>query len=218
MVLTMSSEEFKHFLELETDENIMECQYCIISTRIRLGRRGKSVFNNCCNLSEYLYPNATSIRYLYEDAFDDVYTDQLENNSELIANIIAISEKKNKTIIFIYTKSEDKLHYMTVFKNYLWEKFKLPVYSYSEFLTLPKKKFKKYDKDKVIKKIDKVRKVGMKKRLTTAGSSLIDDDRKLSDEFQTMSKQDLKALCKDEGVYTKGMSRHDMITILSSLF
>ena len=97
----MNSKELGGFLECEKDKTILECQYCIVSTRIRL--RSKD-FTNVANFSAQLYPSS-EVLFCDGDQFADTYYQHLENNKSLLAEIILISEKMNKNVIFLCTKN-----------------------------------------------------------------------------------------------------------------
>ena len=194
----MNSKELETFINNESDDNILEAQYVIVSNRIR---RVGTAHNNIIQAS-VLFPDSSVAIALDTDEFEDLYYRQLDDNKTLLALLIStvIIEKMN--IIFLCTKRESKLgNYLKLLANYVFNEFDFPVYNYME-MARGEVEVYDYDDAEVYSRCKKLIDVAKDKQLLDK----INNDRKMSDG----NKKRLKKLLKKKGLYRKGMSFNEM--------
>jgi len=150
MLYYMNSKTFnKVFLNHESDKDILNCQYVLISYRIRSG-------NNRSNVVTYnsLYPQSNIMLADNEIIFRELYYDQLRSLKSIISVLIKGSIDKKYNIIFMCSKNEDKVGYLKILADFIYEEFGYPVYNYSDYIEC-RCELIDYDKDKVLRKCKK---------------------------------------------------------------
>lgn len=212
MMYYLNSKTFQnYFLVNERDKDILNAQYVIISTRITV--RDKN--NDNIVLANMLFPDAYVCESLTDEDFEDRYMEQLDDNKVFIATLIEGSIKEKFNIIFICTKNEWKLHYLEYISNYIYLKFKYPVYDYKYYCTGCK--LLRYNKRKIIKKCDKILKKAQEHEAEQMHNT--DKGRKvLMKSYYKMSDNELKDILKENDMYKKNMKRQDMLDIISYLY
>ena len=205
MLWYMNSKDLELFLNNETDDDILDAQYVIVSNRIRrVGTAHKNIVQ-----AGVLFPNPSVCTSMDTEDFERLYIKQIDENITLIALLIKTSIVKNYNIIFLCTKKEDKLgHYLEVLSRYVYNEFDFPMYNYRD-LAEGRIKVLDYDESRVYKKCDKIIKSAKNKDI----ANKINDERKLS----SGDKKALKKFLKNEGLYKKGMTVHEM-EIMASIF
>lgn len=203
MLWYMNSKDLELFLNNETDDDILEAQYVIVSNRIRrVGTAHKNIIQ-----AGVLFPDPKVCIGIDTDDFNTLYMKQLDENITLIAMLIKTSIVNDYNIIFICTKKEDKLgRFLELLSRYVYNEFDYPMYNYKDFATGRIKEVS-YDEAEVYNKCNKIVKAAKHKDIVNK----IDNERKLSDG----DKKALKKLLKHEGLYSKGMSVHEMKNIAS---
>lgn len=200
---------FDIYLQTEKTSTILNAQYVLVSSRIRLKDRYN--IDNAITAINTLYPNNS---VLYKGTIDDMreeYYDQLERNLPLLASIAVIAFKDNKTVIFLCTKNEMKLEYMKWLVSFYKFRLKIKVYDYrmivyniEDFEDVPRS---------VIKKCEKI--ISEKKKYNRKYLFQTESGRKeLHVQLKDMSVSDLKKEVKSRGLYLSGMDKDDMIEIL----
>ena len=209
----MNSKEFNDlYLKNEYDEDILNAQYVLVSTRILL-RNGDT--ENIVSAMSILFPNSSACSTLNDEDFKKVYMNQLSGALPFLATLIKGSIEEGYNIIFLCTNKEDKLHYLYYLSLFIAHEFHgFPVYNYTSFVAGCK--LIKYNEDKVLHKCNKILLEAHdnefeKKRKTYRGRE------ELLRRYKKMSKAELKKLVKDEGLYKKGMSKSELIDILEML-
>lgn len=208
----MTSKQLGEFLECESDATILQCQYCIISSRIRLRSRD---MENVASFSNVLFPDSQVLISDGEEEFEARYYKQIDNHKSLLADIVLISEKKGYHVIFLQTHTERKLGYMSILRAYIHATFKCPVYDYEYFTLCNDDELEKYDHKKVIKKCEKI----VEKNKSKIYKKEIQSEQgreRIIKEIEGLSKKNLIKRCKKEGLYRDGMSKDDMILALTS--
>ena len=196
---------FRRFLINERDQDILKSQYVLVSTRIRTSGNMKNVISG----SGSLFPNSTALMYNIEsDDFLEEYYNQLNENIILLATIVQGAIKENFNVIFICSKKEGKLKFLDILSDFIYRKFKYPMYDY-EIYADGKYELLKYDREKVLSKC--------KKYLSKAKRNNIEKTIKNDDIDEKDLKKNpkiLKKILKAHGYYWKGMSKDDMFEML----
>lgn len=208
----MTSKQLGEFLECESDTTILNCQYCIVSSRIRLRSRDLS---NTVNLGNILFPNQSVLVADGEEEFDERYYRQLKQHKVLLAQLVLLSEQKGDHVIFLQTKFEKKLGYMKCLRAYIRGEFGCPIYDYEFFTLCTDDDFEPYNREKVIKKCKKIIEKNENKQHHEALQTQEGRER-LIKEIEEMSKKKLVKKCKKEGLYREDMTKDDMILALTS--
>lgn len=152
MLYYMSSKVFnKLFLNHESDKDILNCQYVLVSYRIRAGggRNNVVAYNGFYPVSEVLMMDKDS------DRCKKAYYEQLDGLKNIIAILIKGSIEKKFNIIFMCSAKEYKMGYMQLIAEYIYDKFGYPVYNYSDYVNC-KCELIDFDKDKILKKCNKL--------------------------------------------------------------
>ena len=211
MIFTMSSKIFQDiFLNNETDDDILNTQYVIVSSRIR--KKGSKNRKNIIIANALLYPNSDVYAETLEGRMIDRYQDQLEDALPLFASLIKGSIEEGFNIVFLCTKKEYKhMPYLDWLAYYVYDKIGYPIYEYLSFVAGCK--MLKYDKKKVIKKCNKILKEAsdkkyLKNMMTPQGREII---RK---EIDQMDKKELKKRVKKMGFDPKFLTKEQMRDIL----
>ena len=149
----MDSKVFQNeFLTNERDDDILEAQYVIISTRIRKKNRK---WENIINAQSMLYPDTFVYSSLDEETIMDRYYSQCGKAVAFLATLIKGSIEEGFNIIFISTKKELKVfNYLSLLATFIWLEFKCPVYNYSTYIN--GEELKDWDPQAVLKKCNKV--------------------------------------------------------------
>ena len=213
MIYYMHSKTFfEHFLDNESDRDILNAQYICVSTHIR--RKDTKMENIIC-LKSILYPDTSVFnKGSFEDMRDE-YHEQLSNDdaTTLIAELIRGSIEDNLNIVLICTKSEWKLKYLKWLAEYIMLEFDYPVYNYLKYIQgCP---LLKYDREKVLKSVKPITESAQKKLFNEERKSK-KGQKRIIENYRSMSKKELKKICIDEDLYYDGMSKQEMLDMLES--
>ena len=211
MIFTMNSKVFfKEFLENETDKDILRAQYVVVSTRIRKTSNDKK-YDNVVIATNFLFPDTIGID---EEHFEYNYYDQLSRNNPFFATLILGVIEKDFNIIFLCSKSEDKLHYLDTLSRYIMEEFNFPVYNYHKLRNC-KIGLIDYDKKEVTKYCKKILKEASdeRERMRDYSYNSKSAKKKISSEFKKLSKKQMKKELLKRNIYTDGMSKKDMLEV-----
>lgn len=211
MMYYMTSKTFRDiFLPYEHDEDILNAQYVLVSTRIR---RTSNEYNNIVNAA-VLYPEPEVCMAYNADTFRETYFKQLKENMMLLAILVRSSIEKNYNIIFLCTKNENKMgHYLNLISEFIYLKFGYPVYNYKEYVS-GKYELVKYDKAKVYaianKYIKKMKYTEKTKEISQNFNSILDET-----SYVNKHKKTIKQILKANGLYRKGMTDNEMANMIS---
>ena len=206
MLYYMSSTTFfKLFLRNESDQDILKTQYVLGSLKIRSG--GK--FKNVITAPNILFPNPdVLVENVKGSGFENAYYSQLESNIAFLATIVLGSLKENFNVVFICSKKESRIKYFELLANFIYTKFKYPLYNYKDYV-LNKYELIKYDPKKVLKLCKKYLKKAEKDSYVekiTGGDIDVKDFKK--------KPKVMKRILKDNGYYWKGMKKEDMLEMI----
>ena len=211
MLYYMSSKIFQDiFLNNEPDDSILNAQYVIVSARIR--KRSGTDAKNIIVANQLLYPNAYVYSELSEELARDRYYDQMELALPFFASLTKGALEEDYQIVFLCTKKEYKgMPYLDWMADFIYKKFKFPVYEYLSFVAGCK--LIDYDEKKVLKKCNKILKETSKKQYmknvqTPQGREII------KKQIMKMSKKELKKKVKKLGMYHETLSKEDMRELL----
>lgn len=211
MIFWMHSKIFRDvFLNHEDDNDILEAQYVIASSRIV---RKDTSLDNIIVGRNYFFPDSDVCMAVEDDTFRERYFNQLMKTEAFLATIIKGSIEEGYNIIFINTKSEEKnMHYLQYLSEFIYLHFHYPCYNYDTYAS-GACRLLKYNKDKVIKKCDEILEKAQEKDL----------QRKLSDptkrkevmkDYKLLKKKELKEILKSRDLYSKGMDKAEMLEML----
>ncbi len=202
---TNSKDFIKLFLNNEKDKDILDCQYVLISYRIRSG-------GSMDNVLAYnaLYPNSDVMVERDKESFREAYYRQLKDYKSTLAILIKGSIEKKYNIIFICSKKENNVGYLGILADYIYEKFGYPVYEYSDYVNC-KCDMVDFNKYKVLEKCEryieksKYEKISDKeliKMIKKKPKKLIKILKKYDydltvGEIEIMSEEDIKCLAYD---------------------
>ena len=131
MMFYMTSKVFRdEFLVNERDNDILDAQYVIASTRIR--RRDKSI-KNIIIANAILYPDPDVCSSYSTEEFKEKYFDQLDKSKYFLATLIKGSIEEGYNIIFICSKNEGKMKFLKYLSQFIYCEFDYPVYDYSTY-------------------------------------------------------------------------------------
>jgi hypothetical protein len=207
----MNSKEFQNiFLVNETDQDILKAQYVLASSRIR--RRGEK-YDNIISGMNILYPDVSVLSNITDDDIREEYFRQLDKSLPFIATLIKGSIEEGYNIIFMCSYQERKLKHLKYFSEYVLMEFDYPIYDYRLYAEGISELYK-YNKNKVLKKCNKILKrskeIGLSKILDTKISSKF-DEKKIKMSLKSYKKEDLIKIAKENGYYDDGMSKKELI-------
>lgn len=210
MIYYMDTKTFAStYLDNEDDQDILDAQYILVSTRIRTSNETETAINGYL-----LFPHMEILDAWYNkiDIWAELYTEQLDSNIVFIATIIRGVIEKGYNVIFLNSHREKKnLDYLTFIANYIYDTFGYPVYNYKDYYK-GKYKLIKYDKAKVYEKCVKIMEDGEEKGYLKGLHDPLNRDytmKKLMKRPKYMKK-----LLKKNGLYTKGLSKEEMIDLM----
>lgn len=211
MIFWMDSKTFQDvFLNNEDDDDILDTQYVIISSRIKT----RKAPNNIISAYSTLYPDSGVCMSVDQEVFEDRYFNQLDENVVLIASIIKYALDDNKNIVFICSKSEKKLHFMDTLEYYIHIKFNFPIYKYKDYANGLLKEVK-FDKKAVLDKCNKILKKAEKKKINKLKST--EKGRKaLRKEYEEKSKKELKKILKKKGINPDNLTKEEMLDMIDT--
>lgn len=211
MMVYMTSKVFQDiFLVNESDQDILEAQYVLVSSRIRRKDASKT---NIISAMNTLYPNAHVYSALTDKDFRERYIEQLVENETLLSALIKGSIDEKYNIIFLCTKNEGKMKYLKYLSEFIYMEFGYPVYEYSQFAS-GACHILKYDKEDVLKHCNRILKEAEKN----------DFENKMQSEhgreaiiraYKKMKKCKLVKILKKRDLYEDNMSKKDMIDTLT---
>lgn len=212
MLFWMTSKVFRDvFLNNENDQDILDAQYVLASTRIFSKGRYDSVING----KNILYPDAEVCMGITDSDIRERYFKQLISVRPFLSTLIKGSIEEKYNIIFLYSKSEDKnLHYLEYLAEFLYIDFGYPCYEYGKYAS-GASPLLSYNKEKVLRLCDKyledAQKKQRKRNLQTK------DGRKIiMKEYKDYPKKELKRILKERNLYTPGMDKKDMLDMIET--
>ena len=210
MIYWMNSKTFRDsFLMREDDKDILKSQYVLVSTHIGYS----DSLENVINATSILFPSPEVFGHLDWDMYEDDYFKQLEKNKTFFAQLIKGSIQEKFNIVFLCSKSESKFKYMQYISEFIRLEFDYPCYDYKKFVD--DGLLYKYNKDKVLKKCEKLIKIATDKR-RELNSKTKEGRKENKKELKQMKKKELIKLMKDKGIYTNGLDKDDMVEMLST--
>ena len=210
MMFHMTSKVFQDiFLTNEKDQDILDAQYVLVSSRIR--RRNANV-ENIISAYSMLFPSPNVCSALDDETLKEEYYDQLAGAKTFIATLIKGSIEEGYNIIFICTKKEGKIKFLDYLANYIYMEFGYPVYEYKKYASgaLP---LRKYDKEKVIKKCNKLLKRAKEENYKNQLQT-VNGRKQISKSIKKMKKKELIKELDKKGLYVEGMDKTEMIEML----
>lgn len=215
MMYYMTSKDFENiFLENEDDDDILDTQYVIVSSRIRSGGRYKNI------LSAYniLFPTNNVIIEANLKKFKTAYIDYIEKNRlAFLASLVLACIEKKVNIVFICSKKESKLMFLEALAFVIYKNFDYPMYNYKEYVNgdislIP------YDSDKVAKKCKKILKKTSDLSNINKLQKFNEKDKEGAIKYFKKNPKRLKKILKKKGLYTKSMNKYEMLDVLESMY
>lgn len=210
MIFWMDSKVFQnYFLTNERDDDILNAQYVVVSTRI-VTRRKKGL-ENIVNAKAMLYPDARVCSATNSEDMMERYFKQCDGNKAFLSVVIKGVIEKGYNVIFLCTKNEAKLKYLDYLASYIYLTFGYPVYEYKLFCT-GASEIMDFNPEKVIKKCDKFMKNAKKEQHRTLMRSGSDKASKIiMGDYKKKKKKELIKILKKKNLYTEGMDKEDML-------
>ena len=206
MLVWMTSKDFQNiFLKNEKDKDILNAQYVISSLRIRKRKE----HDNIISAQSILFPGANVCSALTDEDMRERYLNQLVSAKPFLAALIKGSIEEKYNIVFLCTKNEGKMKYLKYLSEFVYLEFGYPIYEYKKFAN-GSAVILDYNEKKVLKICNTILKKAkdnqFKKDITTK-----EGRKRIAKDFKKMSKSELKKNLKSRNLYTKGMSKSDMI-------
>lgn len=187
------------FLRYENYQDILKCQYVLVSTRIS----SSGEHENIVQAKNMLYPNPEVCSTLSDEKFKDRYFEQLETNKAFFATLIKGSIEEKYNIVFMNTFKEEKsMKFLEYLSEFIFIHFGYPCYNYKYYST-GMISLIKYDKKEVLKLCNSY--------LKEAKDNYNKDENNRMKEFKKMSKKKLRKLLKKDGLYMEGMTKEEML-------
>ena len=209
MIFIMHSKTFQNeFLVNESDDAILDTNYIIVSSKIRKRTDRKNI------ISAYglLFPENSVMMEMEEESMEEAYFDQLDKNGKgFLASIILGAIEKNFNIVFLCTKTEYTIPYLKWIQDYVLLEFHYPIYEYKSYTNGCD--LLAYDREKVVKKCKKTLKKISKKQFEE-DKKTVGGREKIHQQFKKMSKKELKKELKKQNLYSKEMSKEEMVEML----
>lgn len=207
MMFWMTSKTFRDiFLINETDQDILDAQYVLVSTRIH--KRGKA--ENIISAKQILCPDAKVCMSIHDDDFRERYFEQLMGERTFLATLIKASIEEKYNIILLYTPIDHKMKYLRYLEEFVHLEFHgYPVYDYKAYAN-GYCDIRKYNKKKVLKKCNKFI-LDAKKKQRKMDLKTEDGRRAIMREYKEWKTKDLKKNLKKRGLYEENMTRSDML-------
>lgn len=205
----MTSKVFRDiFLMNENDRDILKAQYVTVSSRIVYKERRKNIING----RNLLFPDPNVCMGIDDEEIRERYMNQLANVRPFLSTIIKGSIEEKYNIIFICTKSENKLHYLQYLSEFIYMDFGYPCYEYSKYASGASQLIK-YKKDKVLKicnaNLEKAKKKHQESQMTT------DEGRKeIMKDYKKMKKKELRKILEARNLYSENMDKKDMLEMI----
>ena len=209
MLFWMTSKTFRDvFVINEEDNDILETQYVVVSTRII--PKGKN--ENIINARNLLFPDPNVAMALDDDEFRYRYIKQLESQNAFFATLIRGSIDEKYNIVFICTKSENKMKYLKYLSEYIYMTFGYPCYEYKNYANGATPLIK-YNKDKVLnicdKSLVKAQENDRKNKLKTKAGR-----KEIMKDYKHLNKKYLKEILVERNLYSPNMSKKDMLEMI----
>ena len=199
---------FNEYLERESDDTILNMNYVIVSTRIRVHEK----YDNIALLHQLFFPKNYVYDFDDEDMMEARYFEQLneEGADGFLAVLILSVINDGAGYVFLTTKKEMRLPYLKWIQEYIMYVFEFPLYDYKVFNETGI--VDEYDKKRVKKICKKILKETQRKKLDLMARS-----EKGKAELMKKFKKDKKFLIKElkkRGLYSKKLSKYDMLELM----
>lgn len=211
MMFYMNSVEMlKDFIPNESCKSILNAQYVLVSSKIRIHDRKK--YPNVIVCMNDLYPDIDCMSALTNEDMRIRYFEQLDKNKGLISTLIRYSLVQKENIIFLCTKNESKMRYLEWLSEYVFMEFEYPIYKYSSYAN-GFCSIKKYNTNKVLETVDEIlSSIKFEEKVKNLSSRR--GREKIKSSFADMSKKEMKNNLKNRGLWKKGMSKKEMLEML----
>lgn len=200
MLYYTNSKVFQNsFLRNESYQDILNCQYVLVSSRIY----SSGGYENIVQARNMLYPNPEVCSTMSDETFRDRYFNQLETNKAFFATLIkgCIEEKYN--ILFLNTSKEEKhMKYLRYLSEFIFLNFGYPCYNY-KYYSMGVISLIKYNKRDVLKICNDL--------LKDARDNYNRNPENKLNKYKKMSKKKLRNILKKEGLYLPGMDKEEML-------
>lgn len=205
----MDTKRFRDvYLVAEEDDDILNTQYIIISTKIK--KRGDK--KNIIIANAFLYPDASVMMETDKVSMKEAYFDQLENHAlSFLGSLIRGTLEENFRIVFMSTRKEYKMMpYLKWLSEFVWRVFKYPIMEYGDIFLGEKVKFNKQKVLKLTKKImEEDREIEFRRNLQTVGGR-----ERIKHQITLMTKKQLKQEMKRFSFNPKNCTKKEMKEIL----
>ena len=211
MIYYMDSKEFTHkYLANESDQDILDTQYILVSSRLRT--TGK--WENSISAYSTLFPEAEVLDawYLKNGVWEEFYIAQLDSNVTFLATTIRGVIERDYNVVLLNSHKERKVFdYISFIADYIYSVFGYPVYNYSDYIK-GKYKLIPYDKAKVYKICRDI----MKETKESGILKELHNPAYREDAIKRLKKDSkyMKKLLKKNGLYSKGLSKDEMIDLM----
>lgn len=212
MMYFMDSKTFRDvYLMHESDKDILKAQYVLISTHIGTS----DSLDNVVNATSFLFPSPHVYASLDDEDFEDRYYEQLEDNITFIAQLVQASIKDKFNIIFLSSKSESKSNLLKYLRNFIFLKFEYPCYDYKRYVE-GGIKLLKYNKNKILKKCEKIITEASDKRHENNWLSPKGREANMK-EYKSLSKKELRKILELRDIYVdENASKHQMLDLINT--
>ena len=202
MLYYTNSKVFQNlFLRHEKYQDILKCQYVLVSSRIY----SSGEYKNIIQARNILYPNAEVCSSMTNEIFKEKYLSQLESNEAFFATLIKGSIEEKFNIVFLDTYKEEKnMHFLEYLSEFIYIHFGYPCYDY-KYYSLGLIPLIKYNRKEVLFICNDYLKEAKDNHNIKEGKN--DKLRK----YKKMKKKELIKILKKEGLYEVGMVKEEMI-------
>lgn len=207
MLCYMDSKVFQNeYLEIEDDKDILRTQYILVTTKIRK-RNEKNIIVGY----RFFYPRNSVFEYTDEGDMKEEYFNQLDDQIPLLSTLILGSIEEKYTIVFLCTKKESKLNYLSWLAEYVETVFRYPMIDYHHYINWGD--VMTYDEKQVAKTCKTVLKKSSKINLEKNKRS--ERGRKtLERQVDSYDKKRLKKELKKRGLYSDKLTKSEMKELL----
>ena len=207
MICYMNSKVYQNeYLEIEDDKDILKTQYILVSTKIKK-RNEKNIISGYT----FFYPRNSVFEYTDEADMKEEYFNQLDTQIPLLATLILGSIEERYTIVFLCTKSESKLDYLSWLAEYVETVFKYPMINYHHYINWGD--VMSYDEKQVAKTcktvLKKSSKINLEKNKRTKRGR-----KTLERQVDSYDKKRLKKELKKRGLYSDTLTKTEMKELL----
>ena len=197
MMVYMDSKTFyKYYLEIESDKDILDAQYVLVSSRIM-----KRKSENVMSAKSILFPSSSVYLGTKKKEMKEAYLKQVEDNEVFIASIIMSTIKEGYNVIFLCSKKEMKFPYLKYLSEYVLLNFGYPIYDYLSYISGCE--IIDYDINEVLRICKEIKKEAKNKQK----ERMLEDPELIKKEIRRMGKKELDKYLKKHNMYEEGLSK-----------